>query len=105
MNQQLSLLDLLELDDESEDLPGSHDEFDSETAIRHLREDLLIKSVREAFGISINGKQNPVDVAWEWILSRDKKQPFSFDNCCGEFGADPETVLEMLLNYKRKLLG
>ena len=105
MHQQLSLLDWLASEGDSEELPDLADEFDSEMAIRQLREDLLIKSVREAFGMSTNGKQNPVDSIWEWMLSRDKKQPFSFDNCCEEFGADPETVLDLLKIYKNKLLG
>ena len=104
--QQLSLLDLLEeLKNEIE--------FDSELAnvigdedLPYLRENLLIESVKAAFGESRGGrKRKPSDDAWEWILSDDCGLPFSFDQCCLACGVDPEKMLDWLRFYKRRLLS
>ena len=100
--EQLSLLDLLSKlealeisDSEAEDI------LDNE--LPFIRENLLIETIRSAFGESRGGrKRKPSDEAWEWILSEEGAMPFSFKQCCLACGVDPETILESLLYYKRK---
>lgn len=106
MEQQLSLLDMLEVCEGSVELEHSISEILSEEDIPTIRENLIVETVKSAFGISRGGQnRKPSDEAWEWILSEDRELPFSFTQCCNEFGADPETVLDWLRWYRRKLLS
>lgn len=106
MEQQLSLLDMLEGVEGSADPESSIKEILSEEDIPIIRENLIVETVKSAFGISRGGQnRKPSDEAWEWILSDDCELPFSFTQCCNEFGADPETMLDWLRWYRRKLLG
>ena len=71
----------------------------------HLREQLLIESVKSAFGESRGGqKRTPSDEAWKWIISEERELPFSFNQCCLACEVDPEKMLSWLFYYKRKLL-
>lgn len=78
----------------------------TEDDLPFIRENLLIESLKSAFGESRGGrKRKPSDEAWEWILSEDRELPFSFNQCCLACGIDPEKLLESLRYYKRKLLS
>ena len=71
-----------------------------------IREKLLIETVKSAFGESRGGlRRKPSDEAWEWILSENRDMPFSFAQCCGEWGVDPDKMLDWLRYYRRKLLS
>ncbi|OLF84525.1 hypothetical protein AWH63_17810 [Marinobacter sp. C18] len=77
-----------------------------ESAFADIRERLLIESVKSAFGIRQHGGvRKPCDEAWEWILSENREMPFSFATCCREWGVDPETMVEWLRYYRKKMLG
>lgn len=71
--------------------------------IHHIRDAFIVGECQRAFGISRNGRGSPSDEAWQWILSQDKDLPFSFANCCKEFGADPDTAKQMLVAKFNKL--
>lgn len=74
--------------------------------VPYLRENLLIETVKAAFGQSRGGrKPKQSDEAWEWINSEDREHPFSFDHCCIACGVNPEKLLEHLHFYRRKLTG
>lgn len=102
---QLSIWDYLtELEDE---IPSEETSQDYLTVddLHHIRDSLLVTTCRRAFGVTRNGRGTPSDEAWQWILSDEKKLPFSFDHCCAEFGADPETAKEILLLKFKKMFG
>jgi hypothetical protein len=111
--EQQSLLDLLDSDRSDISLRPeasktindiNRNEDLSDTDITTIRESLLIESVKSAFGASRGGrKRKPSDEAWEWILSDDREQPFSFARCCRSFGVDHEEMIELLRYYRRKL--
>lgn len=104
MEQQLSLWDLLEKLETSKDIDSELDKILTDEDIPFLRENLLIESVKSAFGASRGGqKRKPSDEAWDWIISEDRDQPFSFAQCCFACGVDPENMLDWLQYYKRKL--
>lgn len=73
--------------------------------LHHIRDAFLVGECQRAFGISRNGRGSPSEEAWQWILSSDKELPFSFENCCAEFGADPETAKEILQLKFKKMFG
>lgn len=76
-----------------------------DNAFPFLREKLLIETVKSAFGESRGGlKRKPSEEAWEWILSENREMPFSFAQCCREWGVDPDKMLEWLRYYRRKFL-
>lgn len=102
--EQLSLMGLLESLEDSNESDNDFDKSLLETDIHHIREDLLIESVRHALGESRGGqKRRPSDEAWEWLISDEKELPFSFVQCCHSCGVDPEEMLGWLRYYKRKL--
>lgn len=104
--QQMFMWDMFDGMEGSPELDQAIEDILAEEDLPYLREGIIIETVRAAFGISRGGKnRKPSDEAWEWILSEDKEFPFSFEECCKEFGADPETVLEMLAYQKRKLMS
>jgi hypothetical protein len=104
MESQLSFWDLLEKLEASKDLDGELSKILSDEDIPSIRKNLLIESVKSAFGASRGGnKRKPSDEAWEWIVSEDFNQPFSFAQCCFACGVDPENMLDWLRYYKRKL--
>jgi hypothetical protein len=101
---QLSIWDLLESLTNSPELECDPENLTDED-IPYLRENLLIESVKSAFGESRGGnKRAPSAEAWEWITSGERDLPFSFDNCCIACGLDPERMLEWLEYYKKKFL-
>jgi len=72
----------------------------------HIRERLLIESIKSAFGESRGGcSRKPSDDAWAWIVSPERELPFSFQRCCLAHGVDPENMLDALRYYRRKFLG
>lgn len=107
MEQQLSLFDFLEnLEGSSDGLDGDFKKEITNEDIPFIRENLLIQSVKSAFGESRGGKKRkPSDEAWEWIISEERELPFSFNQCCLACGVDPENMLEWLRYYKRKLMS
>ena len=71
-----------------------------------IQERFIVETVGAAFGLSRGGRTTkPSEEAWEWILSDKREVPFSFTQCCLKHGADPETMLDWLRWYKRKLLS
>lgn len=112
MGTQLTIFDLLErLNDSSREyapvseLPlgdDSHLILDEE--IPFIRENLLIETVRSAFGVSRGGRNRaPDDESWKWITAEDEVSPFSFTNCCLSTGVNPDDLLEWLFWYRKKL--
>ena len=86
--------------------PSSPQQEIPESAFADIRERLLIESVKSAFGIRQHGGvRKPCYEAWEWILSENREMPFSFATCCREWGVDPETMVEWLRYYRKKMLG
>lgn len=78
----------------------------SEDGIHQLRHRLLIESLKSAFGLSRGGaNRTPNPEAWQWIVSTDFEQPFSFFYCCIDSGVNPHLLLSHLLYYKRKFLS
>ena len=101
--EQLSLMELLESQEDSDESDCDIGNVLSEMDVEHVREELLIESVRHAFGESRGGqKRRPSDDAWEWLVSEEKELPFSFEQCCHACGVDSETMLDWLRYYKRK---
>lgn len=99
---QLSIWDLLESLNNSNELESGPENLTDED-LPFLRENLLIESVKSAFGESRGGrKPEPSAEAWEWITSGERNLPFSFDNCCIACGLDPERMLGLLEYYKKK---
>lgn len=106
MEQQLSLWDLLDQLEASKDVDEVLGKILTDEDIPFLRENLLIESVKSAFGASRGGqKRKPSDEAWDWIISEDRDLPFSFTQCCIACGVDPENMLDWLQYYKRKLMS
>ncbi|MCG8613788.1 MAG: hypothetical protein MI864_25035 [Pseudomonadales bacterium] len=104
--EQLSLMDSLESLENDTELKGDLDKILTAEDIPYLRENLLIESVKSAFGESRGGrKRKPSDEAWEWIIAEDRELPFSFNQCCLACGVDPDTMLDWLRYYKCKLLS
>lgn len=105
--EQLSILDFLEeLEEDIEKMPSDSDPNTDILTIDDLhfiRDSLLVGTCQKAFGISKNGKGKPSKEAWDWILSKDQKLPLSFNQCCQEFGADPDTAKQLLLSKYFKL--
>jgi len=70
-----------------------------------LRGILLVETIKSAFGLSSGGRnRKPSDEAWIWILSKEI-EPFSFSECCREYGVDPEKLLDWLRWYQRDKLS
>jgi hypothetical protein len=87
-------------------LPSGESLSIADREIPALREELLIETVKSAFGESRGGlPRKPSDEAWEWILSDRRELPFSFAQCCREVGADPDTMLEWLRYYRQKFMS
>lgn len=101
---QMSIWDLLESLNNSSELECDPESLTDED-IPFIRENLLIESVKSAFGESRGGRKPvPSAEAWEWIISGEKELPFSFENCCFACGLDPDALLDLLQYYKKKLL-
>ena len=104
--EQLSLLDFLEELENLDEFDSDLEKILSDEELPHLRESLLIESVKSAFGESRGGQRRaPSDEAWEWIISEERELPFSFNRCCLACGVDPEKMLDALRFYRRKLLS
>lgn len=104
--EQLSLMDLLESLKNDVEFKGDLETILTDENIPYLRENLLIESVKSAFGESRGGqKRKPSDEAWEWIISGDRELPFSFNQCCLACGVDPDNMLDWLRYYKRKFMS
>ncbi|OUX64639.1 MAG: hypothetical protein CBE36_07275 [Oceanospirillaceae bacterium TMED276] len=104
--EQLSLMDLLEALENDTKFEGDLEKILTDEDIPYLRENLLIESVKSAFGESRGGqKRKPSDDAWEWIISEDRELPFSFNQCCLACGVDPDKMLDWLRYYKRKFMS
>lgn len=102
--EQQSLLDYIEKLENSGTFEADLEKILTEEDVPFIRENLLIETARSAFGESRGGrKRKPSDEAWEWIISEEGDLPFSFEQCCHACGVDPETMLEWLRFYKRKL--
>ena len=72
--EQLSLMDLLEALENDTKFEGDLEKILTDEDIPYLRENLLIESVKSAFGESRGGqKRKPSDEAWEWIISEDRE--------------------------------
>lgn len=101
--EQLSVWEYLaDLEDKVPEVPSepTAEDFLTVDDIHHIRDAFIVGECQRAFGISRNGRGKPSDEAWQWILSQENKLPFSFVNCCKEFGADPEIAKQMLLDRK-----
>lgn len=106
MEQQLSIWDIMAKVENSLESEPTSDEILTEDELHYIRENLLLETCKSAFGLSRGGnKRKPSEEAWNWILSEDRKLPFSFDQCCQEFNADPDTVREMFVYYRRKFIS
>lgn len=104
--EQLSLLDLLEALENDTEFDSDLEKILTDEDIPYLRKNLLIESVKSAFGESRGGqKRKPSDEAWEWIIADDRELPFSFNQCCLACEVDPDKMLDWLRYYKRKLLS
>lgn len=102
---QLSLMDALQELENDTPFDSDLEKLITDEDIPYLRENLLIESVKSAFGESRGGrKRKPSDEAWQWIISEDRELPFSFNQCCLACGVDPEKMLDWLCYYKRKCL-
>ncbi len=76
----------------------------SQDGLSVMRENLLIHSVRSAFGIGLNGRKlNPDNKAFAWVFSEDENLPFSFVRCCGDLGVDPEKMRQIIVWYINKM--
>lgn len=103
--QQLSRTGLLQALSNTIKFAGDLEQALADEDIPYLRENLLIESVKSAFGESRGGrKRKPSDEAWAWIISDDQELPFSFNQCCLACGVDPDTMLDWLHYYKRKCM-
>jgi len=106
MEQQLSLLAFREELEGISKPDSDPTKYLTEEGYPQIRENLLIESIKSAFGVSRGGRnRKPCDEAWEWIISTDGEMPFSFTQCCNEMGVNPETMIDWLRWYKRKKLN
>lgn len=104
--EQLSLLDVFERKEVARPLKSETEDILTNEDIQHLKEKILIESVKSAFGESRGGqRRRPSDEAWEWITTDERELPFSFKECCLAYGVDPEKMLDWLRYYKRKFLS
>tara|TARA_R110001592_G_scaffold221139_2_gene475795 strand:+ start:7509 stop:7850 length:342 start_codon:yes stop_codon:yes gene_type:complete len=112
MQTQLSIFDLLERLENSDcvcspipEIPiGEDGNLILDEEIPFIRENLLIETVRSAFGVSRGGRsRTPDDESWDWITSDEHGSPFSFRNCCLSTGVNPDDLLEWLFWYRKKL--
>jgi hypothetical protein len=110
MGTQLTIFDLLdslaacEATEVHVDLPTEEEQYHiPEEDIPFIRENLLIESVRSAFGVSRGGRdRQPSTESWEWIVAEDTGSPFSFRNCCLSVGVDPDELLDWLCWYRKR---
>lgn len=98
---QLSLLDLLELPDETLEQVQSFDEELSEDYIEWLRMYVLKHTLRQITHPQVGSSQRRE--ALDWMLS-DVVHPFSFSVCCGAWGANFEEVRLGVLRLIRQHL-
>lgn len=110
MNMQMSIFDIIERLEASITAPNVEvvvREIDSqipEDEIPIIRQNLLIKTVRSAFGLGRgSGAKSLQDESWIWINANDERSPFSFRNCCISLGVDPDDMKEWLGWYRKKL--
>ena len=69
-----------------------------------IRENLLINSVRSAFGVGLSGRKlKPDNKAYAWVFSEEERLPFSFVRCCNELGVDPEKMRGIIVWYTNKI--
>jgi len=64
---------------------------------RALRAAVLIDAVRCLLGVSGLRERRCRQTAMRWVLSRDTRSPFSFDNVCESLGFEPARVRRLLL--------
>jgi hypothetical protein len=64
---------------------------------RALRAAVLIDAIRCLVGAARMGERPARQPALRWILSRDAKAPFSFNNVCEVLGLDPSRLRRSLL--------
>ncbi len=64
---------------------------------RALRAAILIDAVRCLIGVPGGRDRRARRAAARWVLSRDTKFPFSFNNVCESLGFDPSRVRRLLL--------
>lgn len=102
----LMILSLYDPQEEIEEVKSSEIDWReiSHDGLSVMKENLLIHSVRSAFGIGLSGRKlKPDNKAFAWVFSEDENLPFSFVRCCDELGVDPEKMREIIVWYTNKM--
>jgi hypothetical protein len=81
------------------DRPGADEPWAAETLARQraLRAAVLIDAIRCLIGATGLRERRSRQTAMRWVLSRDTKSPFSFNNVCECLGFEPGRVRRLLL--------
>ena len=58
---------------------------------------MLIDAVRCLLGVAGHRERRSRQNALRWVLSRDVRAPFSFNNVCDTLGYEPTRIRQMLL--------